>query len=127
MRLRRLMRLPGLVAAALLLFGSTRGLLGGSECAQHSLLGGPAGHAEAPASDHQHHASQAADDEQHQAPCTCLDHCSACPVVALPGLRATVVVAAFEQTSFRPAAAVVRLAGRTPHQLPFATAPPAIA
>ena len=52
---------------------------------------------------------------------------SACPVVALPGLRSTVVVASLELASSRPVAAVARLAGRTPHQLPFATAPPAIA
>ena len=121
------MRIPAVLAAALLVLGSTRGLLGTSQCAQHDLLRGAAGHAQAPAGDHQHHASQDVEQDEEQVACTCLDHCSACPAGALPGLRGYLIAATLEEFGTRTAAAVPRFAGRTPLQLPFATAPPAIA
>ena len=124
--MRRLFRLPAVLAAALLVFGNTRALLGVAECAQHSMLGGSASHEQAPAAqDHQHHATQ--DSQQDQSPCTCLDHCSACPVVAMPGLDGGVIAASLERPVLRTAGATTRRAERFPHQLPFATAPPAIA
>lgn len=121
------MRIPAVLATALLVLGSTKGLFGTSQCAQHDLLGGASGHAQAPAGDHQHHAAQDLQQDEEQVACTCLDHCSACPAGALPGLRGYVIAATFAELGTRTAVAVSRFAGRTPHQLPFATAPPAIA
>ena len=128
---RRVSRFHALVAAALLVFTHARGLAGVAECAQHDLAsGGSHGGAHAaPAADlHAHHAAPAESQAPEQSdPCTCLDHCSGCATFALAAVMAAVFTtpapAAGGSITTQPAA----LLARASHQLPFATAPPAIA
>lgn len=135
---RRIPRLHAVVAAALILFGNARGMFGALACPRHD---GPSGathgqHAEhaaqTPAAPHQHHdaAAQAetppADTEQ-GGPCTCLDHCQACQFAVLAVAPAAIAETSVLLTSRISSPPAARLPGRAPHQLPFATAPPAIA
>ena len=125
---RRLSRAHALLSAALLLFGSFRGVLGPSVCAQHDK---PAQHASHAAPAHAAHGSHQAAPADQKAPddhsaCTCLDHCSACQVFAPGGAAAPLAFGSFVLTG-RTSAPPAHVPARVAHQLPFANAPPAIA
>lgn len=131
---RRVSIVNSLLAAALLVFGNVRGVLGHTPCARHDGAGpGHAGHAAAAPAQHQHQhhaAAPASHDEskpaQEKGPCTCLDHCTSCQALVASSVTvpdfATAVVLTSRITSPAWHAPV-----RVSHQLPFATAPPAIA
>ena len=129
---RRVSRFKAVLAAALLVFGNARGLLGHVPCARHDGAQGHAGHTAAPAQhQHQHHAAASTSHDeskpaQEKGPCTCLDHCSSCQAIA----AASVTVPNFETPvvlTSRLTSPERRVPVRVSHQLPFATAPPAIA
>ena len=121
-------RLTGLLAVALILFGNLKGIAG-SACAVHAAA--QAAPAAAPADEHAGHAGHgqaatAPEQSDHHDSCTCLEHCQSCLTSGLAAVAPRLPQLAFSDSFVRAIPAPdTRAPSRAPHQLPFATAPPA--
>jgi hypothetical protein len=122
-------RLTAILAALLLLFGNLRGIAGAT-CAVHSASGPVQSAAVQGGHDHAAHSahSSPAGKSGHHQDCTCLEHCQSCQSAGLASVAPHAAFAfAFIDAAAATAAPVSHIPSRAPYQLPFATAPPAIA
>ena len=130
---RRVSRVHALVAALLLLFGSGRGFVEAS-CPHHgmgaahqapgrttpSMPATSAGHGAMPG-------HMPAAPAPHGAPCHCIGDCCVSIVAALPTTATSVATISANVRIASPRPPVRAVPARVPFQLPFATAPPAVA
>jgi hypothetical protein len=120
-------RLQAVLAGTLILFGNLKGLAG-AQCPVHETA--RATQVAGPHSAHSHtaHSAPAHDKSSHHDGCTCLEHCQSCLSLGLaavpPRLQETAI---YLDAAAASAVPVSRIPFRAPYQLPFATAPPAIA